>query len=194
MRTSDQTNRMFCDSLLKHTGLDGKTILDIGCGNGSLVKYIASHYQPNYVTGIEPKLSEWGVNEERGINYSIVQGNAHNLSFEDNSFDLIVTYSTFEHILDIEKALVEIKRVLRPYGMFYTEFMPIWTSVIGHHFIDEFSGYWDYNNLLLIPPYSHLYMSRQQMHDCLYLNSDNHEIIEKIITHIYESEDRKSVV
>ena len=125
MRTSDESNAMFCSCLLQHTNFDGKRILDIGCGNGDLVKYIARNYSPASVVGIEPFLEDWGVGESEGDNWRIVSGNAHNLDFDDGCFDLVISFSTFEHIADIRKALSEIRRVLRPFGKFYTEFMPM---------------------------------------------------------------------
>lgn len=38
------------------------------------------------------------------------------LSFSDNSFDVIVTGDVLEHVIDLNKALSEIKRVLKPGG------------------------------------------------------------------------------
>lgn len=189
MRTSDESNAMFCEYLLKHTNFDGKRILDIGCGNGDLVKYITRNYSPQYVIGIEPFLKEqWGVGESSSENWSIVSGNAHNLDFDDNSFDLVVSFSTFEHIGDIRKALSEIKRVLRPFGKFYTEFMPIWTSAAGHHFLDGAQNWWNPAHIASIPPWGHLYMGKEEMRSYLVRHLADSSLIDKILEHTYHSD------
>ncbi len=187
MRTSDESNAMFCSCLLKHTNFDGKRILDIGCGNGDLVKYIARNYSPASVIGVEPFLEDWGVEECEEDNWCIVSGNAHNLAFDDECFDLVISFSTFEHIADIRKALSEIRRVLRPFGKFYTEFMPIWTSAAGHHFVDSMQSWWNPEHITLIPPWGHLYMSEKEMHSYLVSEHVDNDLIEKIVKHIYHT-------
>ena len=189
MRTVDESNAMFCSGLLKHANFDGKRILDIGCGNGDLVKYIAKHYSPANVVGIEPALDEhWETSESSGKNWRIVSGNAHNLDFDDNSFDLIISFSTFEHIGNISKALAEIKRVLCPFGKFYTEFMPIWTSAAGHHFLREKDRWWNTEHIKMIPAWGHLYMSENKMREHLSLQSTDSILVNEIIEFIYHSD------
>ncbi len=187
MRTSDESNAMFCSCLLQHTNFDGKRILDIGCGNGDLVKYIARNYSPASVVGIEPFLEDWGVGESEGDNWRIVSGNAHNLDFDDGCFDLVISFSTFEHIADIRKALSEIRRVLRPFGKFYTEFMPIWTSAAGHHFVANMQNWWNPGHITLIPPWGHLYMSEEEMREYLALNHTDDILADTIAEHIYHT-------
>ncbi len=45
-----------------------------------------------------------------------VVGDAHHLPFKNNSFDMVVTFNTFEHLYDPSQAASEIFRVLRPGG------------------------------------------------------------------------------
>ena len=47
---------------------------------------------------------------------NVVQANATSLQFEDNTFDCVYSFGVLHHIPDIEKALSEIKRVLKPGG------------------------------------------------------------------------------
>lgn len=91
-----------------------KACLEIGCGRG--------HYQDlsdNY-TGVD--LSE--TPKKFITNGRFVQASATDLPFEDNSFDLAWTIDTLEHVPDPEKALDEIRRVLRPGGVLYLK--PAW--------------------------------------------------------------------
>ncbi len=48
-------------------------------------------------------------------------------------FDIVVSFATIEHVLDIVRFLEKAWRALVPGGVFATRFGPIWPSVIGHH-------------------------------------------------------------
>jgi SAM-dependent methyltransferase len=49
-----------------------------------------------------------------GISTSLIQGDAQALHFADESFDLVVSCETIEHVPDVRKALREMWRVTRP--------------------------------------------------------------------------------
>jgi len=165
-----------------------KNVLEIGCGTGSLLKVIAELYNPKCITGIDLMLSEWwGIGESEGDNWCIKDGNAEALEFDDNSFDAIFSIATFEHITDVSKALSEIKRVLKPSGRFYTLTVPLWTSVIGHHFCGEGDNTWNPYHLSLIPPWGHLYMSENEMKDELRTQNTEEKLINEMIEFIYHS-------
>jgi ubiquinone/menaquinone biosynthesis C-methylase UbiE len=189
LRTADENSKIFCDSLLNYVKLEKKVILDVGCGNGDLVRYIAEKYTPKHVIGIEPALAEyWDVEEKEGENWRIQHGSAYNLEFDDNSFDLVISFSTFEHIGDIPRALSEIKRVLKPYGRFYTEFSPIWTSAAGHHFLHGKDRWWTAEHILAIPAWGHLYLTEQEMKLKLEESSLDDILKNEIIDFIYHSD------
>ena len=54
----------------------------------------------------------------------------------DGSFDLVVTWSAFEHIDDPATVLTEIRRVLRPDGALFLQLWPFYHSQHGAH-LDE---------------------------------------------------------
>lgn len=58
-----------------------------------------------------------------GVN---VIGNAHNLPFKDQSFDLIALFMVLEHLEDPIKALSEISRVLKPKGILLLTTVQYW--------------------------------------------------------------------
>ena len=86
-----------------------KNILEIGCGIGDFVRFLAS--KGLNVTGIDPYASP-----EKGINYRIERAYGENLPFEDGSFDAIVSMKTLHHT-DAEKMLKEAHRVMKHEGI-----------------------------------------------------------------------------
>ena len=181
-------NRLFAEGIAAWLPLTGKRVLEIGCGNGDLLKYIAKYYSPDYIIGIDPGLDNWwNIGESSGDNWEVKSGDAELLEFEDNEFDAVITVSTFEHIGNTAKALSEIKRVLKPYGRFYTSFRPVWTSIVGHHFVAPEDDWWNERHLALIPPWGHLYMSELEMKE--HLESENvwEPLKSQMIDFIYHS-------
>ncbi len=175
--------------IANHFSLQGKKILDLGCGTGDLIHYIAKKYQPLQITGVDMKAKE-----EEGFSYKILKGDARKLPFDDNTFDYIYSIATFEHINGVADCLSEIRRILKPRGRFYTFFAPIWTSVAGHHsycaghLVRE--GY-DHDEELLysIPAWGHLYMSKDELFSHLTGYGFNEAKCKEIVHYIYDSDD-----
>jgi SAM-dependent methyltransferase len=97
-----------------------KTVLDYGCGPGFVALDLVAR-GATHVTGID--ISEGEVEaavkraEEAGVAGStrFLVADAHATGFDDDSFDLIVGASILHH-LDLEPALRELRRILRPGG------------------------------------------------------------------------------
>lgn len=98
---------------------NGNKILDIGCGSGEAVKYLTS--KGLKVCGID--LSKNLLYEARRISpqSKFIQMDLRNLSFQNNSFDGIVSIGAHLHISkkDLPNALNECHRVLKSNGTFY---------------------------------------------------------------------------
>ncbi len=88
------------------------TLLDVGCGSG-WSSYIFSKQGYN-VVGID--LNPEAFECPKIPNLTLVTGSAINLPFEDSSFDVVTCYQAIEHILEPQKALMEMIRVLKPGG------------------------------------------------------------------------------
>lgn len=112
-----------------------KKILDVGCGTGTMLNYLAQHGQ---VEGIDNSKKAVAFCRQRGFKNTCL-GDAQKLPFSDNSFDLVTAFDTLEHIEDDQIALKEFYRVLRPNGLILMTVpaLPIiWSShdVIHCHF------------------------------------------------------------
>ncbi len=94
----------------------GMKVLDAGCGDGVLSVMMA--HKGAFVTGCdfsEPNIKaarEYA--HEQGIpNAEFLVGDAENLPFPDNSFDLVVSSHVLEHLPDFDKGLQEVMRVTK---------------------------------------------------------------------------------
>ena len=103
--------------IIEETGVKrGSKILDIGCGPGFFTMILTKYGME--VTGIDysdDMLLQAKANaESKGIAASFYKMDASDLSFEDESFDLIVSRNVIWNLERPEKAYSEILRVLRP--------------------------------------------------------------------------------
>jgi SAM-dependent methyltransferase len=84
-------------------------VLDIGCGPISLPLYLED-YPIDRIYGIDP------IMPHENQDFHFMQNIAEFLPWEDASFDTAIIGTSFDHILLLDKALNEIKRVLKPHG------------------------------------------------------------------------------
>jgi SAM-dependent methyltransferase len=91
---------------------DERRILDVGCGTGTMLAYLASYGKAQ---GVDVDEEAVGYCHERGL-VDVQLGAAETLPFEDGSFDLVTALDVIEHLDDDAAALREMRRVLRPGG------------------------------------------------------------------------------
>ncbi len=109
--------------------LSGKTILDIGCGDGNSSLYFASKGAKVSCCDVSPKMVEFVQRrfEQESRQYRqyknfTVEASvcaAENLSFPDSAFDFVYAFGVLHHVADRGLAYKEIARVLRPGGKFF---------------------------------------------------------------------------
>ncbi|KFY71601.1 hypothetical protein V499_08190 [Pseudogymnoascus sp. VKM F-103] len=99
----------------------GMTILDVGCGPGSISIDIARLVPGSHVTGIDVADP---LNEARdsaaaiGVTNVVFKvGDIHALDFPDASFDVVHAHQVLQHISDPVLALREMRRVAKPGGI-----------------------------------------------------------------------------
>jgi ubiquinone/menaquinone biosynthesis C-methylase UbiE len=94
---------------------DDSVVLDIGCNTGHLLKSIRKTNTNCECWGIdiEPKITSLQIDK---CNFQVAD--ARNVPFEANYFTIVFALDILEHIKDIEKAIGEIHRILKPDGTF----------------------------------------------------------------------------
>lgn len=96
-------------------------VLELGCGVGYFTEYLAQTGATVIANDISPDLLEVARERVPAKNVIFKEENAYDLTYEDASFDSVVGSSVLHH-LEIEQALKECFRVLKPGGtMFFTE-------------------------------------------------------------------------
>ena len=107
--------------LLGYVELNGKQdLLEVGCGNGVVSKYIAKNYGSSIVgIDVDPEQIELARKDTVGMpNIRFLEADATSLPFENDSFDIVLSFGVMHHIYNWLDALKEIGRVLRAKGYF----------------------------------------------------------------------------
>jgi SAM-dependent methyltransferase len=117
----------------------GKTVLDVGCGLGSLCLHIAEAGAAR-VVGLDMNAPRIDFAREK-VRQEFPQFNdtveffagALDAYPADPQFDIIVSKNTFEHILNLAEVVADIKTRLKPGGRLYAGFGPLYYSPFGLH-------------------------------------------------------------
>ena len=98
--------------------LRGCKILDLGSGLGQFSQLLVEHGAAS-VTGLEYQESKakWSAARSASHKLRFVVGSAEAMPFDNGSFDTVFSHTVFEHINDVESALKEVCRVLKPDGV-----------------------------------------------------------------------------
>jgi SAM-dependent methyltransferase len=94
----------------------GMSLLDVGCGPGTITVDLAARVAPGQVTAVE--LTDAALDlaraeaKERGqTNISFVTSDVHALDFPDDTFDVVHAHQVLQHVGDPVQALRELRRV-----------------------------------------------------------------------------------
>jgi len=103
----------------------GKDVLDFGCGTGygthSLAQKVRSIVGVDIsADAIKAAREDFLDDETRPrLDYKMIDPVEHApLPFEDDSFDTVLSFQVIEHVHDVDAYLREVRRVLRPNGVF----------------------------------------------------------------------------
>lgn len=133
-----------------------QSVLDCGCGLGTITLNIAQRIFPGHVTGIDLDANKL-IKAERlafgleQVNASFRKADIYQLPFENHSFDLVFASALFQNLTDPAAALSEVRRVLRPDGLIAlgsleprldeelhpTQSLAYWLTQGGFHLVAE---------------------------------------------------------
>jgi ubiquinone/menaquinone biosynthesis C-methylase UbiE len=114
-------------------------VLDIGCGSGWATRLLADYAVHGRVTGIDISDEMVNLARESSQTYANVDfevGSAEQLPFADNEFSHAFSMESLYYYKNIPKALDEIRRVLKPGGLFTAVVDLYWESEASHHWIE----------------------------------------------------------
>jgi 2-polyprenyl-6-hydroxyphenyl methylase/3-demethylubiquinone-9 3-methyltransferase len=98
----------------------GRTVLDLGCGGGFMSEALASRGAD--VIGVDPSRGAIAIaishaaSSHLAIRYLV--GSGEDLPLASGSVDCVVCVDVLEHVRSLDHVLDEIRRVLRPGGLF----------------------------------------------------------------------------
>lgn len=141
------------------THIDGKDVLDFGCGDGQLSLFLAHRKQPKRIVGVD--LVRQSIERARAsllaspvdgpTDVSFVLGSTEGLPVPDQSFDTLLAFDCLEHVMSPAPILRDWFRVLRPGGSCLIEWFP-------------FKGPWGPHMESLIPiPWAHVVFGERAM-------------------------------
>ena len=97
--------------------------LDIGCGTGWAIDQAANLVDGKglfYGIDLSPKMIEKAKSNFSGKdNFRFLQANSESIPLDDNFFDIIICTNSFHHYLHPDKALREMRRLLKSGGKLY---------------------------------------------------------------------------
>jgi SAM-dependent methyltransferase len=128
-------------------------VLDVGCGDGITDLGIALRMQPEQLIGVDPfrgyeRLAT--ICRDHHLPESLMHppclsfqpDDANALSFDDDQFDVVLSWGSLEHIAGgYDRALQEIRRVLRPGGLFFAH-PGLFYGSVGNHLGEFFDDPW----------------------------------------------------
>lgn len=105
------------EAIKKYHPQNINSILDIGTADGLMLSQIKKTFPKTQCIGLEYSQELIEVCLRRDKNIKIVQGDAQNLPFQDNSFDIAISAAVIEHLDKPLKMLREARRVLKKEGI-----------------------------------------------------------------------------
>ena len=97
-------------------GLAPRSVLEVGCGTGELAEEIAAALPACAYLATDASESMVAATAARGLHAEVAT--IGSLPYPDASFDVVVAAWMLYHVPDLDAALAEVRRVLRPGGSF----------------------------------------------------------------------------
>ena len=167
---------------------DGQSILDLGCGFGSLAAFILERYPNCEVVGLNlSRIQSQYIRKQQGRRGNPLMNPSFSLIEQDfnffqsnRQFDRVLSVGFFEHVLDLDKALAKIAALLEPEGLCFLHYIvrqgiapePSEIQAASNTFIQRFifPGSTIHTYQRIMKSTQHL-----QVKDAWYINGKNYE-------------------
>lgn len=93
----------------------GKRVLDVGCGPRGSLEWCDEAIERVGLDTLVERYRKLGI-DEHAMEY--VASGAEDIPFDDGHFDIVTSYNSLDHVVDVDAAIAEMTRVLAPGGMF----------------------------------------------------------------------------
>lgn len=106
------------DHLARLVNVEGKNVLEVGCGRGGGASYIAGRLRPKSYTGLDltKRAVQYGAGNNKHANLRFLAGDAEHLPFREGAFDVVINVESCHCYDPIENFLAGVRRVLVPGG------------------------------------------------------------------------------
>lgn len=126
----------------------GMRVLDVGCGRGEILRHCAQLGAEAYGIDYAPvavHMSRSAISDEVGAanpgNVGVARADAKYLPFPAGYFDRVLMFDVVEHLFpwELDIAMREVRRVLRPVGLFVIHTAPnVWYDRFAYRFVRAF--------------------------------------------------------
>ena len=156
--------------------LEGKRILDVGCGE-PLIAFGLLSKGASHVVGVDVKdlpeslrettlrrLDAAGFSEARRriTDMTLLSYDGITMPLASDDFDVVFSWGVFEHIANVQRVLLEMKRVMKPDGVGFIKVFPWFPTLHGSH-LSDFTA-----------PFAHLKMSNTELYATVVRYLDDH--------------------
>lgn len=109
----------FYNDLIRELEINpGDAVLDVGCGTGTVLKFIAAQTEiQGYGLDISSQMLD--IARQKNPGFEFTEGNCETLPYADQSMDVIMACMAYHHFSDQEQFRKEAFRVLKPNGRLY---------------------------------------------------------------------------
>ena len=119
-RSREAKADMIVRVLEHHMGeLTGKSMLDLGCNDGYITRYLSAKFRESTGSDIDPEIVEIAKEKHAGTGISFLVNDSFSLPFTDARFDVVVANHVFYYCHEPVRMAEEIYRVLKPGGVCY---------------------------------------------------------------------------